>query len=45
MRKIIEEALQELAKNEEISIQYACESGSTAWGYHSDESDYDVRFI
>lgn len=29
----------------ELQLIYACESGSRAWGFPSQDSDYDVRFL
>ncbi len=37
--------LQEIEINEDVRVIYACESGSRAWGFASEDSDYDVRFI
>ncbi|WP_341356477.1 nucleotidyltransferase domain-containing protein [Rossellomorea sp. y25] len=45
MRRIILDDLRCIEREEEIKILYAVEAGSRAWGYHIDDSDYDVRFI
>lgn len=45
MKELIQQKLLELEKEEGITILYACESGSRAWGFASEDSDYDVRFI
>lgn len=37
--------LEQIEKDEDVTIFYACESGSRAWGFPSADSDYDVRFI
>jgi len=37
--------LREIEEEENITILYACESGSRAWGFASEDSDYDVRFL
>lgn len=45
MRKHIIEQLRALEKSRKIKILYAVESGSRAWGFASENSDWDVRFI
>lgn len=45
MKKQILEQLSEMEKQYDIKILYACESGSREWGFSSDNSDYDIRFI
>lgn len=37
--------LDEVAREEGVRILLAVESGSRAWGFHSPDSDYDVRFL
>ena len=45
MTEQIHTQLLELESQEGVKILYACESGSRAWGFPSEDSDYDVRFI
>ncbi len=41
----INSELNRIQDEENICIVYACESGSRAWGFDSEDSDFDVRFI
>ena len=43
-RKINAE-LSQIERENDVKVIYACESGSRAWGFPSEDSDYDVRFI
>lgn len=45
MNDRINERLSELEDEHRFRIIYACESGSRAWGFASEDSDYDVRFV
>lgn len=40
-----EQELDRIAREKKINILFACESGSRAWGFASNDSDYDVRFV
>lgn len=37
--------LDDIAREEGVRVLLAVESGSRAWGFHSPDSDYDVRFL
>jgi len=41
----IQDELLRLEQAEGVTVLYACESGSRAWGFESEDSDYDIRFI
>ncbi len=41
----IHRRLDEIEKDFNVTILFACESGSRAWGFASSDSDYDVRFL
>ncbi|MDR1389360.1 MAG: nucleotidyltransferase domain-containing protein [Treponema sp.] len=43
--EIIKKRLPEIEKEHGVKILYAVESGSRAWGFESNDSDYDIRFI
>ncbi|RAW13921.1 nucleotidyltransferase domain-containing protein [Paenibacillus taichungensis] len=45
MRDTIRQQLKQIEQEEQVRIIYACESGSRAWGFPSQDSDYDVRFL
>lgn len=44
-KEFIKQRLAEVAAERKVTIRYANESGSRAWGMASTDSDYDVRFI
>lgn len=45
MMDLVPRKLRELEKEYGIRVLYAAESGSRAWGTHTPDSDFDVRFI
>ncbi|TIH07031.1 nucleotidyltransferase domain-containing protein [Pseudomonas leptonychotis] len=45
MREWVLRELKAIEAQHEVTVLYACESGSRAWGFASPDSDYDVRFV
>ena len=45
MKDIIRKHLDRIEKEFKVKIVLSCESGSRAWGFPSEDSDYDIRFI
>ena len=45
MKEKIKKELEKTERNFGVKVLFAVESGSRAWGFPSDDSDYDVRFI
>lgn len=43
--KRVRDALAEVETTRGVRVLFACESGSRAWGFASQDSDYDVRFL
>lgn len=44
-REIILQHLRDVEKEYNVKVLYAAEAGSRAWGFASNDSDWDVRFI
>lgn len=45
MQEKIQQYLQQIEADKNITILLACEAGSRAWGFPSPDSDYDVRIL
>lgn len=45
MRARVLDELQRIEAEHQVTVLYACESGSRAWGFASPDSDFDVRFV
>lgn len=45
MIETIQKALKRIEEEHQVRILFAVESGSRAWGFPSQDSDYDVRFV
>lgn len=45
VRDVIDRRLRAVEQERNLRVIFACESGSRAWGFASNDSDFDVRFI
>lgn len=45
MQALIQQKLEELCRQQSVTLLYACESGSRGWQFASPDSGYEVRFI
>jgi predicted nucleotidyltransferase len=45
MKQAIQDALRRIEESDGVRVLYAVESGSRAWGFASQDSDWDVRFL
>ncbi len=45
MREQVMDHLRAIEAQHQVTVLFACESGSRGWGFASPDSDYDVRFI
>lgn len=45
MREQVMDHLRAIEVEHQVTVLFACESGSRGWGFASPDSDYDVRFI
>jgi predicted nucleotidyltransferase len=45
MRHTVLGVLADIEARHDVTVLFACESGSRGWGFASPDSDYDVRFI
>ncbi|MDR0775379.1 MAG: nucleotidyltransferase domain-containing protein [Azonexus sp.] len=45
VRQRVMRALADIESEHDVTVLYACESGSRGWGFASPDSDYDVRFL
>ncbi|MBF5005080.1 nucleotidyltransferase domain-containing protein [Diaphorobacter caeni] len=45
MRRVVDAQLSALEREHDVTVLFACESGSRGWGFASPDSDYDVRFV